>query len=1363
VGEVVPARSRRSPAANAAELHRQWLTLFDIEGPFLAIPALKKVWPNGIPDYRLNNPTGFDVFTGLKRDFEIAWESLDRNPDSEDQLRGYRQSRDQWIEALLREVIGWAEALHWGPVPGVEAQSPNRAVTVTSQGALRSGDTWGALVLIVDPTDSLRQTPNDLWAATPIDRLDALLREAKVPIGIVTDGRWWGLVHATDGLMTASGVVDALTWVEEPRARDAFFTLASRQHIIGGDPDERLPALFVESVAAAEEITEALGAQVRRAVELLVQSFSEAAAEAQRRGRPSPLPEQSHVTYEAAVTVMMRIVFLLFAEERGLLPSGELFEHGYGISSELDRLTSLSAAGEEALEATSLTWHRLLATGKALHQGATFENMRMPAYGGSLFDPERFGFLAATTDEGSLAISVSDRAMLRVLRSVQIASVKGEARRISFRDIDVEQIGYIYEGLLGYTCRTVAETYLGLIGKLGVEPEIPLLALERIIATYPTAQSAAAAIIEWVKQDQPSAKPPSAAALTKALNAVPDAAAVSALTQTVGDDHDLIERITPLLGAVRTDLRGHPFVVRAGGLLVAETPSRKNAGAHYTPKFLAEEVVLHALEPLCFEPGPHQTSDESAWRLRSSDDLLSLKVADIACGSGAFLVAAARYLADRVVEAWVNEDPGNALRNDLRVRAVRQVVANCLYGADINDMAVEMCKLSLWLVSLDRDLPFSFVDDKIFHGNSLLGLTSLDQLRNLHIYPERASSDHKLDYYKVDISGIIRKAVDLRERLATEIDDHDPARSSAAKQRQLKELEGVTRDLRLIADGVVAAGLQLGGSPGGALDAAYEHLRSIVKQGYSDAGETDLKALDQLVSKGLTPTADTDYERWQPLHWVIEAPDIVIDHGGFDAIIGNPPFLGSQKLNGAVGANLRSWFVDVIARGERGIADLVAYFFLRSFDLLRPDGNLGLLATNTVAQGDTRSVGLDQMVAEGLEIVRAIRSAPWPSQSANLEYAAVWAGRGPIFEEAVRICNGEIVPRISSLLEASGRVPGEPETLRENRGLSFNGIYVLGLGFVVERSEAEQWIADDPFLSQVVRPYLNGRDLNSSPTQTASRYVVDFNDMSIEQAREYAVPFSRVESSVKPERQRRKPNGEYVLRRPMPERWWQFAEKRPALRAAIRELKSVIAIAQVSSTLMPALVGSDQVLDAKLVVFALDDFGSLAVLSSDIHRLWAVRFGTTMRTDTTYTPSAIFDRFPRPPHTAELDGTGETLHGDRQEIMVRRQLGLTPLYGLVNDRTVLTDPDIDHLRELHVAIDHAVMTSYGWSDVSLGHGFFEYRGVERWTVSPTARVEILDRLLEENHRRHALEGGDTPPPAKGRRKKSTPTGMEEMF
>jgi hypothetical protein len=1328
-------------APSVTELHRAWLELVDTEGPFLAIPPLKRVWPQGMPSLSDDRRA---ALVDARKDFEAAWEKLDRAPDNDAVLDAYRVARDKWVETVLRDVAGWAESLSWGDVPGVQAQSPNRAVTVTAKAALNGVDGIGALVHIVDPTDSLRQTPNDLWAATPVDRAEALLRENKVQLGVVTDGRWWGLVCARDGAMAASGVVDALTWIEEPRTRDAFLALIGRQHIIGGDPAERLPVLFAESVAAAEEITEALGSQVRSAVELLIQSFSESAADASRRGLPDPLPARTHATYEAAVTVMMRAVFLLFAEERGLLPSGELFDQGYGIARELDRLIARETEeSEEALDATSLTWHRLLSTSQALFSGASFESLRMPAYGGSLFDPVRFPFLTVTNEQGTLAVTVSDRVMLHVLRSVQIANIKGEARRISFRDIDVEQIGYIYEGLLGYTAAKVDQTHVGLKGATGVEPEIPLAKLEELAEGNPDPKKLAAAIRAWVEEDQPSAKASSAAAIAKAITADVDASVVSALTQAVGDDPELRDRVRQWLGLIRLDLRKRPFVVLPGGLMVKETPSRNNAGAHYTPKSLAEEVVLNALQPLCYLPGPHQTADETQWKLKSSDDLLALKVADIACGSGAFLVAAARYLADRLVEAWIAEEPANGARKGIHTRAARQVVANCLYGADINDMAVEMCKLSLWLVSLDRDLPFSFVDDKVFLGNSLLGLTSLDQLRQLHIDPAKARVDETFHGQVIDVDAIVRKAVDLRQRLASEIDEHDPARTNAAKRRQLRQLREVTSDLRKIADSVVAAGLPCGGRQGKVLDEAYENLRVAVRAAYPEHGVSDSSFFDSLVAHGLTPTVSTDYDRWTPLHWVIEAPDVVVERGGFDAVIGNPPFLGGKKLSGAVGADLRDWLVNQLAGGAKGHADLVAYFFLRAYSLLMPTGTLGLIATNSVAQGDSREVSLDRMVARGFTITAAIQSRSWPANSANLEYAAVWGARGPVSDEVRRVADGVHVRRISTLLEPAGRVEGMPARLSENEGKSFIGCFVLGMGFVIEPRTAEEWIGADSRNADVLFPYLNGEDLNSFPDSAAQRWAIDFNDWPEEKAAKYELPHAHVIQFVKPERQRLKADGTHALRSPLPQRWWQYGDKRPALRQAIAGLDEVLAIALVSKSVIPLRVRTGQVFSHALGVFASDSYSDQAVLSSSLHQLWAITYGSTLETRVRYTPSDVFETFPRPGVTDQLDLTGRRLDDERSGIMLRRELGLTKLYNLVNDPDVAdgSDPDIAGLRALHVELDQAVLDAYGWSDdVDLDHGFHTYRQMERWTVSPAARVEILDLLLEENHKRAAAEG-----------------------
>ena len=860
--------------------HREWLDLLDTDGPFLSVPVLKKAWPTG-----MNAPdrSALDALRDAKPAFEKAWDAWDMaDKDTADRgaaaLEKYRQARDAWVDVILRTVLGWKNFYHTPASVDVKVHSPDYAVTVSPTGALTRGDTTGALVLVTDPVDSLHDPLNDGWAASPVDRMEELLRKSGVRIGVVTDGRWWAVVSARPETMVASGITDSQRWIELPAVRDAFLQLLRLPRLAGSRKEDLLTELFGDSVAAAEEITEALGTNVRRAVELLVQALSESALGARGRGEPDPLPEDRDEVYQAAVTVMMRVVFLLFAEERGLLPQGQLFTGGYGISDELDTLDQRARdEGAEALDSSHLTWHRLLATSQALYRGASFEDIRLPSYGGSLFDPARFPFLTDRNDYDTLAVTVSDRVMLEVLRAAQIAELRGEpARRVSFRDIDVEQIGYIYEGLLGYSARDVNDVIVGLIGKKGEEPEIPLSLLEEFAASRRSPDALANAILTWAKNDQPAAVPPTKSALARAIrdsDEVEDAD--RALRAAVPTDPDLRERLRPFVGAIRRDLRDRPTVFRPGGLVVVETPSRATAGAHYTPKSLATEVVQHALEPLVYDPGPHQQVD--GWVPVDSDRILELKVADIACGSGAFLVAAARYLADRLVEAWDREQAVTGLTPaELKTHAIRTVIATCLYGADINAMAVEMCKLSLWLVSLDPKLPFSFVDDKILHGNSLLGLTDAKQLKFQHIDPAAAHTQQTLG--ALDVDGILRQAVRLRRQLASEVNDADPQRSVNTKRRQWHRFQEVTAELTEIADAVVAAGLELGGKPGRALTVAYKQLEGALGEAYPSGlfgNEPNRDKLDAILTEGLTPTVQTDYDRWKPLHWVIAVPDVM--------------------------------------------------------------------------------------------------------------------------------------------------------------------------------------------------------------------------------------------------------------------------------------------------------------------------------------------------------------------------------------------------------------------------------------------------------------------------------------------------------
>jgi hypothetical protein len=172
---------------------------------------------------------------------------------------------------------------------------------------------------------------------------------------------------------------------------------------------------------------------------------------------------------------------------------------------------------------------------------------------------------------------------------------------------------------------------------------------------------------------------------------------------------------------------------------------------------------------------------------------------------------------------------------------------------------------------------------------------------------------------------------------------------------------------------------------------------------------------------------------------------------------------------------------------------------------------------------------------------------------------------------------------------------------------------------------------------------------------------------------------------------------------------------------------------------MPMRVSTGQVFSHMLGVFATDDYSVQAVLSSSFHQIWAITYGSGMRNDPRYTPSDVFETFPRPASTEVLERTGRLLDDRRREIMLRRNLGLTRIYNLFNDPTLadLTDPDVAQLRAIHVELDQSVLDAYGWSDIRLDHGFHTYRQMERWTVSPAARTEVLERLLEEDHRRAA--------------------------
>ena len=204
-----------------------------------------------------------------------------------------------------------------------------------------------------------------------------------------------------------------------------------------------------------------------------------------------------------------------------------------------------------------------------------------------------------------------------------------------------------------------------------------------------------------------------------------------------GGDSEAMGRAERFARLIRPDSTGAPTVFQPGSVYVADSSHRGATGTHYTPRSLTEEMVKHTLDPLVYL-GPAEGKPETEWELRPADEILDLKICDPACGSGAFLVQACRYLSEKIVEARrVHGDVDTDPTEDDLIEARREVAERCLHGVDINPMACEMAKLSLWLITLAKDKPFTFVDHAIRCGDSLVGIGSLDQLRAFHLNPKR--------------------------------------------------------------------------------------------------------------------------------------------------------------------------------------------------------------------------------------------------------------------------------------------------------------------------------------------------------------------------------------------------------------------------------------------------------------------------------------------------------------------------------------------------------------------------------------------------------------------------------------------------
>lgn len=1351
--------------------HATWLSLIDTQGPFLTLPVLTRTLHDGL------EPVAKRDWNALRPAYQ-SWAA-----DRDSTTKG-APAHDEWVQHVVGTLLDWDADADWaGPFEQWSHTEVEHDVTVTPTFTLN--DTTGTPVALgfVHPYDTplTGRVKDDGWAANRLDRAAATLRATGVEFGVVTDGRWWTLVWAPLAGATAHAVWDAVLWLEDRTTLDAFTTLLSRRRFLAVADDATLKAMLDASLDSQEEVTDQLGKQVREAAEFLVEAFGRAD---HHEGGHRLVAVDNDEIYNGAVTVLMRLVFMFCAEERRLLPAdSDFYLRAYSVSALADRLAQEAAdQGESTLEHSTAAWHQLLATFRIVYAGSSHQSFSLPGYGGSIFDPTKYPWLEGDRQRGP--IPVDDRTVYHILRGLTRLTFreKGvtESRKISYRALDVEQIGYVYEGLLDHTATRATDTTLGFTGKH--EPEITLAELAAQAGQGPNV------LTTWLTKQTGL----TASAVKKGLAEPADPSTRDALRRQVyaacDNDNDLTEQVLVYASLLRRDPRGLPTVYLRNRLFVTSSSTRGNTGTHYTPRDLAERVVATTLEALVYKPGPLDTEDRNQWKTVSAAEILDLRIADIAMGSGAFLVAACRYLADRLLEAILKEDP-DALDGELvdvwvlatdRVATIatadaevdeavlyarRLITERCLYGTDLNPMAVEMAKLSLWLITAARDKPFGFLDHRLVAGDSLLGLTSVEQVEYLHLDPRRGRTLHAeaLTDHTAHVRRALRDAADLRTRLAA-----TPAldlRAVETKRELLEQAEARLADLALLADAVVGAGIDAATSLPGLLDThlidVAERVPALLDRDVSEEEQSSArKTLRAFANEWLNKDRPTDAFARQPLQWVTRFPEVFMEgETGFDAIIGNPPFLGGKKISRASGDSYREYLVLWKGAGIRGSADLVAYFFTTAFNLLSAAGELGLIATNTVWQGDTREVALDQIVQRGT-IRAAVKSEKWPSSSANLEYALVWLTRSRLATQPV--LDGLPVSGITSGLDPRSRVVGLPHRLAQNAKQCFQGVIPLGSGFVMPADQATAMIGRNPQNSAVLHPFVSGDDLTSTTDVTTGRWIVDFGERSAAEASRFQEPWAWIEQRVKPERLTK----DAVKYPKMVNEWWKFWNSRPALRSAIEPLEQVIVVPRVSKYFVPTFASPDCVFNDLVCVCAYDDFGHLGLLSSSFHYWWVVKNTSTLETRIRYTPTDAFETFPHCAISPEVEDVARRLHDHRNWLMQDRGWGITETYNAMHEPAT-QDDDVASLRDYHVRLDAAVGSAYGWSDLSLDHGFFETRQGMRFTVAPAPRIELLDRLLETNHSRHADEMKRSAP--RGAKKRASTgasdseTGQDGLF
>ena len=826
------------------------------------------------------------------------------------------------FRAFAKTVLGWSfspkgyAGTEQNPIPpGLEVRIPESGTTLRPDFAVRErgspgrqpggsssgagtspsseGEKWQLLVRILasgtDFDDVARGGAG--IDASPHSQLERLLRESGVSAGVLFNGVALRLVSAPRG--ESSGwldfrVADMVLTAGRPIC-SALRLLLSEQRLLSLPTNKRLASLLAESRRFQNKVSEDLAEQVLHSLYELLRGFQAADDATKGDLLRDHLADSPDEIYRALLTVVLRLVFLLYAEERDMLPHEDAtFERHYSLASLYERLREDAALYPDTMEQRYGAWAQLLALFRMVHDGAHSRAMWMPARHGVLFDPERYRFLEGRCvdhAEGDRieAPLVPDGTVYRVLEKLLVL----DGERISYRALDVEHVGSVYETMMGFRLETAKGRSIAIRAakKHGAPATVDI---EELLEVAPGKR------VKWIR-DRTDRK----------------------LTERVGKLVREATRLEGLHAALESviDRDSTPDLVPRGAMVLQPSEERRRSGSHYTPRELTEPIVRKALEPILERL---RTEDGGPPR---PEQILELKICDPACGSGAFLVEACRTLGEELVASWHahNEVPSLEFGEDEIVHARRMVARRCLYGVDRNPVAVDLTKLSLRLVTLTRNQSFAFVDHAIRHGDSLVGLTQR-QIETFHWKDDAPRFQAGLE--AMQVQEHVKQVAVLREQIHVAEES-----GSDSELRELWQKTQVALDrVRLYGDLVLMA--------------FFEREPSVnLETRRADFAKSVLENEAERYRDRISQWRDAK-RPLVPFHWEIEFPEVFRgDRPGFDAMVGNPPFAGKNTMAASNVPAYPEW-LKMVHPKSHGNSDIVAHFFRRSFTLMRLGGGI---------------------------------------------------------------------------------------------------------------------------------------------------------------------------------------------------------------------------------------------------------------------------------------------------------------------------------------------------------------------------------------------------------------------------------------